>query len=78
MVADFAAVGAGSDVAVAAAVNDAVGLVVRAAEVVVEADKRRVVSIALYQAGCTAIVYPGGHGTRRTSCGTPAMYSGLV
>lgn len=89
MVADFATAGAGSDVAVvvvvavavAAAADDVAGLAAgmaaaAAAEVVVEADKRRVVSIALYQAGCTAIVSPAGRGTRRRSCGTLARCSG--
>ena len=46
-----------------------------AAEVVAEADKTRVVSIVLYQAGCIAIVFPAGHGTRRRSCGTPETCS---
>lgn len=45
-----------------------------------EADKRRVVSIALYRARCTAIVPrrhgpPPGRGTPRTSCGTPGTCS---
>lgn len=41
-----------------------------------EADKTRVVSIVLYQAGCIAIVFPADRGTRRTSCGTPATCNG--
>lgn len=47
-----------------------------AAEVVAEADKTRVVSIVLYRAGCIAIVFPAGRGTRRRSCGTPETCNG--
>lgn len=46
------------------------------AEVVAEADKTRVVSIVLYRAGCIAIVFPAGRGTRRRSCGTPETCNG--
>lgn len=81
MDADFATVDVGSDVAVVvvAAVAGA-GLTAAAAavEVEVEADKTRVVSIALYHAGCIVIVFPTGHDTRRRSCGTPETCSALI
>lgn len=78
-VADFATVDVGSDVAVVAAAGLAAWAAAAVAEVVVEADKTRVVSIVLYQAGCCiAVVFPAGHGTRRTSCGTPVTCNGSI
>lgn len=79
MVVDFATFDAGREelpAVVAMAVDGGiVDLAAVAVVVVVEADKRRVVSIALYQAGYTAIVFPTGHDTRRRSCGTLVTYN---